>query len=113
MNPQDPSPSRPLTANEVITCLRYRWGVTYDLQLLIREKRIYLQIMWGYLEQQSFPMNEEEYIMQLNHVLEIINRVGQAQFVRYWILNVQSKPRMGRALSLELKKDDRLEEFLL
>jgi len=105
--------SSPLTVDEVIMRLRHRWGVTYDMQLLIRRNRIYLQLMWAYLEQQSFPMDEEAYRLHLNEVIEIINRIGQADSVREWLLIVGSKPRIGRALSLELKADERLREFLL
>ena len=55
------SSSIPLEAEEVMECLRRRWGVTYDLRLLIKRDRIYLQMMWGFLEQQSFPMDEETF----------------------------------------------------
>ena len=46
----------PLEVDEVVGCLRRRWGVTYDLKLLIKKDKIYLQMMWGFLEQQSFPI---------------------------------------------------------
>ena len=55
------SASIPLEAEEVMECLRRRWGVTYDLRLLIKRDRIYLQMMWGFLEQQSFPIDEETF----------------------------------------------------
>ena len=51
----------PLTVDEVIDLLRERWQASYDMQLVVRRKRMYLQVMWAYLEQQSFPLNEEEY----------------------------------------------------
>ena len=50
----------PLTVDEVIDLLRERWQASYDMQLVVRRKRMYLQVMWAYLEQQSFPLNEEE-----------------------------------------------------
>ncbi len=106
------SPS-PLTVDEVIMSFRCRWGVAYDLQLLVRNNRLYLQIMWGYLEQQSFPMSEETFKEHINEVLEIINRLGQSDFVREWIDRLEARPKIGRALSLELKGDERLEEFLV
>ena len=113
MNDFPSSSSLPLSVNEVITCLRYRWGVTYDMQLFVRKKRLYLQIMWGYLEQQSFPMDEEEYRDHINEILEVINRIGRANLVREWLSQIESKPRIGRALSLHLDADDRLAEFLI
>ena len=86
------SSSIPLEAEEVMECLRRRWGVTYDLRLLIKRDRIYLQMMWGFFEQQYFPMDEETFKENLNRTLEIINRAGQSNFVRNWLENVQAKP---------------------
>ena len=107
------SSSIPLEVEEVMECLRRRWGVTYDLRLLIKRDRIYLQMMWGFLEQQSFPMDEETFIDHLNRILEIINRGGQSDFVRNWLENVQAKPRLGKAITLPLPMDQRMEEFVL
>ena len=107
------SSSIPLEVDEVVECLRRRWGVTYDLKLLIKRDRIYLQMMWGFLEQQSFPMDEETFKENLNRTLEIINRAGQSNFVRNWLENVQAKPRLGRAITLPLPMDQRMDEFVL
>ena len=49
-----PVPEPPLSVDEVMACLRQRWRATYDLQLVVRRRRLYLQVMWAYLEQQSF-----------------------------------------------------------
>ena len=76
--------SIPLQVDEVVGCLRRRWGVTYDLKLLIKRDRIYLQMMWGFLEQQSFPLDEETFREKLNRILEVINRSGQSDVVRNW-----------------------------
>ena len=103
----------PLEAEEVMGCLRRRWGVTYDLKLLIKKDRIYLQMMWGFLEQQSFPLDESTFVEKLNRILEIINRAGQSGFVRNWLENVQEKPRLGRAITLTLPIDQRMDEFVL
>ena len=103
----------PLEVDEVVGCLRRRWGVTYDLKLLIKRDRIYLQMMWGFLEQQSFPLDEETYRENLNRTLEIINRAGQSDFVRSWLKNVEAKPRLGRAITLSLPIDQRMSEFVL
>ena len=107
------SSSIPLEVEEVMECLRRRWGVTYDLRLLIKRDRIYLQMMWGFMEQQSFPMDEETFKDHLNRTLEIINRGGQSDFVRNWLENVQAKPRLGKAITLPLPMDQRMEEFVL
>ena len=70
-------------------------------------------MMWGFLEQQSFPLDEENYRENLNRTLEIINRAGQSDFVRSWLKNVEAKPRLGRAITLSLPIDQRMSEFVL
>ena len=107
------SSSIPLEVDEVVGCLRRRWGVTYDLKLLIKRDRIYLQMMWAFLEQQSFHLDEASYTEKLNRTLEIINRAGQSDFVRNWLKNVDAKPRLGRAITLPLPIDQRMSEFVL
>ncbi len=105
--------SQPLEVEEVMGFLRKRWGVTYELKLLVKGKSLFLQIMWGYLEQQSFSLTEEEYREELSKIIEIINRLDQTSEVRTWLFNQDRKPRLGRALSLPLRAGEGLEEFLL
>ena len=66
------TPSDPLGVEELIGCLRQRWRATYDLQLVVRRQRLYLQVMWAYLEQQSFPMDEVTYREHLAEVLDVV-----------------------------------------
>jgi len=103
----------PLTVDEVIDLLRERWQASYDMQLVVRRKRMYLQVMWAYLEQQSFPLSEEEYRTHLAQVLDVVNRLGQAGAVRSWLTDTRDRPRLGKALSLQLQGEGRLEEFLV
>ncbi len=103
----------PLTVDEVVDLLRKRWQASYDMQLVVRRKRMYLQVMWAYLEQQSFPLNEEEYRTHLAQVLDVVNRLGQAGAVRSWLTDTRDRPRLGKALSLQLQGEGRLEEFLV
>ena len=103
----------PLTVDEVIDLLRERWQASYDMQIVVRCKRMYLQVMWAYLEQQSFPLNEEEYRTHLAQVLDVVNRLGQAGAVRSWLTDTRDRPRLGKALSLQLQGEGRLEEFLV
>ncbi|KGG11220.1 hypothetical protein EV11_0627 [Prochlorococcus sp. SS52] len=49
----------------------------------------------------------------LAEILEVINRLGRACMVRSWLLQVKRKPRVGKALSLPLRVDERSEEFVL
>ena len=103
----------PLGVDEFISSLQDRWGVSYDIQLVTRDRRLYLQVMWAYLEQQSFPLDAVAYKLHLAKVLDVINRLGLSQEVRNWLANTPKKPRVGRALSLQLKTNQCLDEFVL
>ncbi len=103
----------PLGVEEVIDCLNERWGVSYDLQIVVRNKSLYLQVMWAYLEQQSFPLDEKSYKIHLLEVLEIVNRLGLAEEVRKWLASTSEKPRTGKAVSLRLDAPGLKGEFVL
>ena len=60
-----------LSTSEVIDLLRQRWQASYDLQLVRRQGRVYLHVMWGHLEQQSFPLNAEAYAKKIAEIVEI------------------------------------------
>ncbi|WP_392349510.1 DUF3067 family protein [Parasynechococcus sp.] len=116
ITPDPPAP--PLNVEELISCLRQRWRATYDLQLVVRRNRLYLQVMWAYLEQQSFPMDESSYREHIAEVLDVVNRLGLAGEVRDWLASTRDKPRLGKALSLHLESsgaagDSLLKEFLV
>ena len=103
----------PLTAAELLSILRERWGASYDLQLHRRAGRLYLQVMWAYLEQQSFPLSEEDYVLRLEQLVEQLNGIGQAEAVRNWLQTTRDKPRLGKALSFPLPDQGRLSEFFI
>ena len=93
----------PLTVAEFRALLQQRWGASYDVHLIRRQRRIYLQIMWGYLEQLSFPLDEPAYLARLGDLVATINRMGKGEAVRTWLQTTTDRPRMGKALSLPLQ----------
>jgi len=107
-------PAGPLTAAEVLALLRQRWRASYDLQLVQRSRRLYLQVMWAYLEQQSFPLSAEAYNAKLEQLVALLNELGVADQVRNWLTTTSEKPRLGKAMGLALTlPPDRASEFLL
>lgn len=107
-------PTAPLSGTELIAVLRERWQVSYDLQLVQRRGRLYLQVMWAYLEQQSFPLSPQDYALRLEEVAAALNGMGTAAQVRRWLRTTAGKPRLGRALTLALElPPGRSAEFLL
>ena len=118
LQPTAESVPQPRSVEELISGLRQRWRATYDLQLVVRRRRLYLQVMWAYLEQQSFPMDESTYREHVAEVLDVVNRLGLAGEVRQWLAETRDKPRLGKALSLQLEAkgpqaESMLREFLV
>jgi hypothetical protein len=116
--PPPPSPAAdgeaPLSAQEIWDLLQARWQLSYDLQLVQRRGRLYLQVMWAYLEQQSFPLSEEGYRAKLEELVGLLNGLGAAAQVRTWLRTTPDKPRLGRAMGLALEiPAGRSSEFLL
>ena len=93
----------PLSQAEIVQILRQRWQATYDVQLIVRRGRLYLQVMWGYLEQQSFPMDAAQYQAQLEELVAKLNGLGVAAQVRHWLTTTNDKPRLGKAMTLPLE----------
>ena len=104
---------KPLVVDEIIHYLVYRWGKKYDFRLFKRGKYLYLQMMWGFLGQKSFPLNEVEYKKSIADKIELLNRCGYSDEVREWLKKVNSKPRLGRAVSLKLNVNEKMKEFLI
>ena len=102
---------KPLEIDEIIYYLDNRWGRRYDFRLFKREDYLYFQMMWKYLEQESFPLSDIEYKEALAEKIEILNRAGYSEIVREWLRTVNSKPRLGKAVSLQLKISEKMKEF--
>jgi len=108
----DPAP--PLQADELLALLRQRWQVSNGLQLVQRNGRLYFQVLWHHLEQQSFPLSPAEYQQALGEIVATLNGLGVADQVRRWLQTTRDRPRLGRALSLPLElPEGRAREFLL
>ena len=104
---------KPLVLEEITYYLINRWGRRYDFRLFTRKNTLYFQMMWKFLEQKSFPLTEEEYEQSLAEKIEILNRCGYSDEVRNWLQTVNASPRLGRAVSLQLKFNEKMKEFLI
>ena len=67
----------------------------------------------GFLGQESFPLSEVEYEKSIADKLEILNRCGYSEEVREWLKKVNDRPRLGRAVSLQLNVNEKMKEFLI
>lgn len=93
----------PLTVEDLLAVLRQRWGVFWDLHIIQRQNRVYLQVMWCHLEQQSFPLDEATYRSRMEDLVAALNHMGKAEEVRHWLAHTHDRPRVGKALSLKLR----------
>ena len=107
-------PDVPLSAPEIRALLMERWQASHDVRLVQLRGRLYLQVMWNHLEQQSFPLSPEEYADQIERVVAALNDLGVASAVRQWLESTRERPRLGKALSLALQPTaGRTSEFIL
>ncbi|MGL4500582.1 MAG: DUF3067 family protein [Planktothrix sp.] len=102
-----------MTGEDLRQLLLNKWGVSYDIQLRRTRGKIFLQIMWKYLEQLSFPLNEADYIAHLNAITNYLNSWGSTEQVRHYILNTREKPRLGKAVSIPLDLGGRSSEWMV
>mmetsp|Transcript_6857 Transcript_6857/g.11767 ORF Transcript_6857/g.11767 Transcript_6857/m.11767 type:complete len:128 (-) Transcript_6857:281-664(-) len=93
-----------------------KWGYSYDVQVrrvAAANDAIYVNIMWRYLEQQSFPLSQEEYFMNLQAIAELIVQWGAVDFFRSYVTATKEKPRVGKTVAIPMPLDSkRSSEFL-
>jgi hypothetical protein len=114
MSEREAAAGAPLSEEELLVLLRQRWQASYDLLLVQRRGRLYLQVMWAHLEQQSFRLSAEAYATKLEEVAGLLNGMGVAAQVRHWLSTTPETPRLGRAMALALDlPPERLGEYLI
>jgi hypothetical protein len=89
-----------------------KWGYSFDIQFRRTQGKIFLQVMWRYLEQVSFPLSEDEYLAHLDQVMLYLNEWGQVDYVQQWIAQTRDRPRLGKAVSIPLTLGKRAMEWL-
>jgi hypothetical protein len=92
-----------MTGAELRASLLAKWGCSYDVQLRQTGGKIYLQIMWRYLEQASFPLSEGEYLAHLDRIVTYLNDWQVADQVRERIATHPTRPRLGKAIGIPLQ----------
>jgi Domain of unknown function (DUF3067) len=102
-----------LTGADLRQLIIAKWSYSYDVQLRKQPNKIYLQVMWRYLEQVSFPLSEAEYDEHLDSIANYLNAMGATQQVMDFIENTKEKPRLGKAVCLSIDLGDRASEWIL
>jgi len=102
-----------MTGKELQALIFNKWGCSYDVQVLRIKDRIYFQVMWKYLEQNSFPLSPKEYHSHLEQIATYLNSWGVVNQVQVGILEAKNRPRLGKAVSIFLDLGDRTSEWIL
>jgi Domain of unknown function (DUF3067) len=102
-----------MTGQELRQILLDKWGRSYDVQLRRTQGKIFLQVMWKYLEQASFPLSEADYQEHLDSIATYLNEFGGIGQVQTFIQDTKERPRLGKAVSIPLNLGDRASEWLV
>jgi hypothetical protein len=102
-----------MTGSELRQLVVDKWGVSYDIQFRKYKGKLYVQVMWKYLEQVSFGATEEEYLAHLNWVISHLESWGVLDQVCTYIQKTREKPRIGKAVSIPVELGDRASEWIL
>jgi hypothetical protein len=102
-----------MTGADLHQLLLTKWGRSFDVQLRRTQGKVFLQIMWKYLEQASFPMTEGEYFAHLDEVATYINAWDVTTQIESFIEQTRERPRLGKAVSVPLDLGERASEWIV
>lgn len=102
-----------MTGKDLHQLLLAKWGRSYDVQLRRTPAKVFVQVMWKYREQVSFPLSEAEYLEHLETIAGYIQAMGVASQVQTYIEQTRERPRQGKAVSIPLELGERASEWLL
>ena len=102
-----------MTGDQLHQLLLEKWGCSYDMQLRKIKGKIYVQVMWKYLEQASFPLSEQQYLENLNAIASYLNGWNGVEQFQSYIEKTKERPRLGKAVSIQLNLGQRSSEWIL
>ena len=102
-----------MTGDQLHQLLLEKWGCSYDMQLRKIKGKIYVQVMWKYLEQASFPLSEQQYIENLQAIANYLNGWNGVDQFQSYIEKTKERPRLGKAVSIQLDLGQRSSEWIL
>ncbi|MEO0488635.1 MAG: DUF3067 family protein [Cyanobacteria bacterium P01_A01_bin.123] len=102
-----------MTGQDLHVLILEKWGHSFDVQLRKTQGKIFVQVMWRYLEQASFPMTETEYMAHLGEIANYIEGWGNAAQVQAYIEQTQERPRLGKAVNIPIELGGRASEWLV
>ncbi|KAI8560705.1 hypothetical protein RHMOL_Rhmol04G0277500 [Rhododendron molle] len=95
---------------DLATLIRNKYGRSYDVQLIKKEfmgrNLLAMNVMWKYMEQKSFPLTEEEYLLRLDDVANTLKCWGAVSHIRNSLATSKERPRIGKAVSIFIDMDE-------
>jgi hypothetical protein len=102
-----------MTGQDLRQLLIDKWGFSYDIQIRRTQGKVFVQVMWRYQEQVSFPLSEAEYLDHLDRVVNYLAAWNAIEQVRSFVETTREKPRLGKAVNIPIDLGDRASEWLL
>jgi hypothetical protein len=102
-----------MNADYLQRLLLEKWGKSYDIQLRRTQGKIFVQVMWRYLEQASFPMTAQEYQDHLEAIAIYLRGWDAFQQVADYIEATRDRPRLGKAVSIPIQLGGRASEWMV
>jgi hypothetical protein len=102
-----------ITGEQLHQLVLEKWGCSYDVQLRKVKGKIFVQVMWKYLEQASFPLSPQEYTENLNAIALYLNAWNGVEQLKSFIAKTRERPRLGKAVSMQLDLGERSSEWIL
>lgn len=105
---------------DLLEMLVKKWGAAYDIQLRKNAPfgeasgNIYVNVMWRYFGQKSFPMSEREYLEHLEAICRYIVAVDRVDMFKEKVAESRKRPNgyFGYAVSFSLDvPPDSADEF--
>jgi Domain of unknown function (DUF3067) len=102
-----------MTGKELRQLLIEKWGQSYDVQFRRTQGKIFLQIMWKYFGQASFPLTETDYQDHLDSISNYLHGLGGTEQVKRFINETKERPRLGKAVSIPIELGERASEWIV
>lgn len=110
---QEESNDEKFGGRELLKLIIRKWGVAYDIQLRKNKPfgegsaNIYINVMWRYFGQQSFPMNEREYLEHLEAICRYLTAIDRVKEFKEKVAESRKRPNayFGYAVGIPLDVD--------
>jgi hypothetical protein len=102
-----------MTGQDLRQLLIDKWGFSYDLQFRRTQGKVFLQVMWRYAEQASFPLSEADYQAHIDSIANYLHALGGAAQVQTFITETKERPRLGKAVNIPIDLGDRASEWIV